>query len=117
MAAPAANASAAKSETILGIPSFMIVCLAAGSSAIKGPPPVPLACPAPAARRPCYSSARFSLEEVPMISLRPGAVAVSLALLGLAPLAQAADAPNYRIVDRIKVPDGGFDYATFDAAT
>jgi hypothetical protein len=29
----------------------------------------------------------------------------------------AADEPNYRIVDRIKVPDGGFDYATFDAAT
>src|SRR5436305_13587733 len=30
--------------------------------------------------------------------------------------ALAADA-NYRIVERIKVPDGGFDYATFDAAT
>ena len=25
-------------------------------------------------------------------------------------------APNYKIVDRIKVQDGGFDYATFDAA-
>ena len=25
--------------------------------------------------------------------------------------------PAYKIVDRIKVPDGGFDYATFDAAT
>src|SRR5258708_6063227 len=24
---------------------------------------------------------------------------------------------DYRIVDRIKVPDGGFDYATFDSAT
>ena len=24
---------------------------------------------------------------------------------------------NYRIVDRVKVPDGGFDYATFDSAT
>src|SRR5437868_13885120 len=24
---------------------------------------------------------------------------------------------NYKIVDRIKVPDGGFDYATFDTAT
>jgi hypothetical protein len=24
---------------------------------------------------------------------------------------------NYRIINRIKVPDGGFDYATFDAAT
>ena len=30
--------------------------------------------------------------------------------------ALAAAAPNYKIVDRIKVPDGGFDYATFDAA-
>jgi YVTN family beta-propeller protein len=28
----------------------------------------------------------------------------------------AADA-NYKIVQRIKVPDGGFDYATFDSAT
>src|SRR6266849_2767334 len=25
--------------------------------------------------------------------------------------------PAYKIVDRIKVPDGGFDYATFDPAT
>src|SRR3982074_1768763 len=24
---------------------------------------------------------------------------------------------DYKIVDRIKVPDGGFDYATFDSAT
>src|SRR3977135_179469 len=24
--------------------------------------------------------------------------------------------PAYKIVDRIKVPDGGFDYATYDAA-
>ena len=30
--------------------------------------------------------------------------------------ALAAAAPNYKIVDRIKVQDGGFDYATFDAA-
>jgi DNA-binding beta-propeller fold protein YncE len=29
----------------------------------------------------------------------------------------AAQAPSYKIVDRIKVPDGAFDYATFDAAT
>jgi len=28
-----------------------------------------------------------------------------------------AAASNYKIVDRIKVPDGGFDYATYDAAT
>jgi YVTN family beta-propeller protein len=28
-----------------------------------------------------------------------------------------AAAPNYKIVDRIRVPDGGFDYATFDSST
>jgi DNA-binding beta-propeller fold protein YncE len=31
--------------------------------------------------------------------------------------AHAAPSVNYRIVERIKVPDGGFDYATFDAPT
>ena len=30
--------------------------------------------------------------------------------------ALAADA-NYKVAERIKVPDGGFDYATFDPAT
>ncbi len=30
--------------------------------------------------------------------------------------ASAADSPNYKILQRIKVPDGGFDYATFDMA-
>ncbi|HEX5281243.1 MAG TPA: hypothetical protein VFW28_14290 [Micropepsaceae bacterium] len=30
--------------------------------------------------------------------------------------ASAAEQTNYRIVERIKVPDGGFDYATFDPA-
>jgi hypothetical protein len=39
------------------------------------------------------------------------------ALIALATPTRAADAPRYRIVERIKVPDGGFDYATFDAAT
>src|SRR5258706_2651670 len=28
-----------------------------------------------------------------------------------------AAAPSYKLVDRIKVGDGGFDYATFDRAT
>lgn len=32
------------------------------------------------------------------------------------PATAFAAAPNYRIVERIKVPDGGFDYATFDPA-
>jgi hypothetical protein len=32
-------------------------------------------------------------------------------------LSSAAFAADYKIIDRIKVPDGGFDYATFDAAT
>src|SRR5712691_1198109 len=32
-------------------------------------------------------------------------------------LSSAAFAADYKIIDRIKVPDGVFDYATFDAAT
>ena len=36
------------------------------------------------------------------------------ALLSVSALAAAAD---YKVIDRIKVPDGGFDYATFDPAT
>ena len=32
-------------------------------------------------------------------------------------LSSAVIAAEYKIVERIKVPDGGFDYATFDAAT
>jgi len=31
--------------------------------------------------------------------------------------AALAAAPSYKLVDRIKVGDGGFDYATFDRAT
>ncbi len=45
------------------------------------------------------------------------ALIVTATFLALAPAAQAAPAPNYRILERIKVPDGGFDYATYDAAT
>lgn len=41
----------------------------------------------------------------------------SVAFVALAPEARSADGSNYKIVERIKVPDGGFDYATFDAAT
>ena len=43
----------------------------------------------------------------------------SAALLAFTSIAHAAPAPapNYKIVDRIKVPDGGFDYATVDPAT
>jgi YVTN family beta-propeller protein len=43
-------------------------------------------------------------------------VATLMLSVGMAATAMAA-APNYKIVDRIKVQDGGFDYATFDAAT
>jgi DNA-binding beta-propeller fold protein YncE len=39
------------------------------------------------------------------------------ALLTCVSSASAADAPNYKIIDRIKVQDGGFDYATVDPAT
>ncbi len=48
---------------------------------------------------------------------RRASLLVSAMVLAVTSLAHAANAPNYRIVDRIKVPDGGFDYATFDAAT
>src|SRR6516164_7856771 len=40
-----------------------------------------------------------------------------LSALAFASLAHAAATPNYRIADRIKVQDGGFDYANFDQAT
>src|SRR5438067_9626167 len=46
------------------------------------------------------------------------AIAALYAAATLAPLAaHAAEEANYHIVQRIKVPDGGFDYATFDPAT
>ena len=40
---------------------------------------------------------------------------LAVVLVGLE--ARAEDPPTYKIVDRIKVPDGAFDYATFDAST
>jgi DNA-binding beta-propeller fold protein YncE len=42
-----------------------------------------------------------------------GIVFLSLAV----PVAALAAAADYKVVERIKVPDGGFDYVTFDAAT
>jgi len=45
------------------------------------------------------------------------ALALSVAILGFTSQPHAAETPKYKIVDRIKVPDGGFDYATFDAST
>ena len=44
-------------------------------------------------------------------------LAFTAAIFSLTSLAQAAPAPNYRILERIKVSDGGFDYATVDATT
>ena len=38
------------------------------------------------------------------------------AILIWSPGGQAADSPNYNLIQRIKVPDGGFDYATYDPA-
>ena len=43
-------------------------------------------------------------------------VAILMVSVGLTSAAIAA-APQYKIVDRIKVQDGGFDYATFNPAT
>jgi DNA-binding beta-propeller fold protein YncE len=40
--------------------------------------------------------------------------ACAVALAGAAALAQAQPAPAYAVVDRIKGPDGGFDYVNFD---
>jgi len=42
---------------------------------------------------------------------------MAVALFAFAAPTRAADGPGYKILERIKVPDGGFDYATFDAAT
>jgi len=45
------------------------------------------------------------------------AISVASLLLTVAFAATAfAAAPNYKIIDRIKVQDGGFDYANFDPA-
>jgi len=41
---------------------------------------------------------------------------VGLVLSAVLTAPALAAEPAYKIVDRIKVPDGGFDYATFDAA-
>jgi YVTN family beta-propeller protein len=42
---------------------------------------------------------------------------LSAVLFAFAAPTRAADTPAYKIVDRIKVPDGGFDYANYDPAT
>ena len=44
-------------------------------------------------------------------------LAAGLLLSAILSATALAAAPNYKIIDRIKVPDGGFDYATFDAAS
>jgi DNA-binding beta-propeller fold protein YncE len=41
----------------------------------------------------------------------------SMVFCAILPAAAFAADPSYKVVDRIKVPDGGFDYATFDSAT
>jgi DNA-binding beta-propeller fold protein YncE len=48
------------------------------------------------------------MKVIPVASL---VLSVAFATLAL------AAAPSYKLVDRIKVGDGGFDYATFDRAT
>ncbi len=40
----------------------------------------------------------------------------ALAILAWSSAAPAAEQTNYKIIQRIRVPDGGFDYATFDPA-
>src|SRR6267142_2006626 len=57
-----------------------------------------------------------SARDVGMNTLR-ALLLMAVALFAFAAPTRAADGPGYKIVERIKVPDGGFDYATFDAAT
>src|SRR3954464_10193882 len=45
------------------------------------------------------------------------AVSVGIAGLLMVSQPQAAQQTNYKVVDRIKVPDGAFDYATYDPRT
>ena len=52
-----------------------------------------------------------------MNTLRALLLISAAALITTATPTRAADGPGYKIVERIKVSDGGFDYATFDAAT
>ena len=49
-----------------------------------------------------------------MKAIQIAGLVLSVAFAGSA---LGATVPAYKIVDRIKVPDGGFDYASFDAAT
>jgi DNA-binding beta-propeller fold protein YncE len=51
-----------------------------------------------------------------MNPLRLASLVLSCTVTAVA-LSSPAIGADYKIVDRIKVPDGGFDYATFDAAT
>jgi DNA-binding beta-propeller fold protein YncE len=51
-----------------------------------------------------------------MIVMKSRRLALTFSLLLTSVAAVAADT-NYRVAERIKVPDGGFDYATFDQAT
>src|SRR6267378_5922405 len=48
--------------------------------------------------------------------MRAISAASLLVSVAFAATAFAAAAPSYKIVDRIRVQDGGFDYATYDAA-
>lgn len=50
------------------------------------------------------------------MKMRPLLFLLFGALAGAPLPAGAAEQTNYRIIERIKVPDGGFDYATFDPA-
>src|SRR5437763_373358 len=50
------------------------------------------------------------------MKLIPSCLLAAAAILACPPGGQAADSPSYKVVERIKVPDGGFDYATFDHA-
>jgi DNA-binding beta-propeller fold protein YncE len=51
-----------------------------------------------------------------MKAIRSGLLAVA-SMVGAMVVSGASFAADYKIIERIKVPDGAFDYATFDAST
>src|SRR5215472_14874743 len=102
-----------------GLPPFFIVYLAILSSdSYRGPPPADDAFDHPIAIVRCFdftgpcSRLRRKREEESVMRLLSLAGAL---VLGFVAQAQAAD-PAYKIVDRIKMPDGGWDYGSIDAA-
>src|SRR4030095_5113885 len=65
----------------------------------------------------CAQARAFDLVREAAMKILRAMLALSVAAMAFTSLAYAASAAHYKVIDRIKVPDGGFDYATYDAAT